>query len=730
MARTDLGPIIAHAGAGVAAEAVDGVRSVGVGVDLGIHRLVGQDPAPPRARPRRPAAARRPDGGVLTWPCSPTATPGSRATTPASPHELAAFVVDIARRRAGLRPGRPGPRLPRLHDLRQRLHACGTRRSLSGRAAGGRGRSPTSPTRCPSAAGRPAWRLVGLKVVRADGQPCGRPPRRAARARHAAEHHAASGSAVILVLVRRDRRTIHDLIGGTAVVYSWDARWRPAARAGPTRHRRTGLTGSPNGDLDAPVSIRDRRAQKVRRCGRSGRVGRAAPGTGSARSSPAPTAGVLRSPPVWATLNTRSARRWPSEPAHPAQPGGDAVAEAVEEGEVDEHPHDPGREAAQADPAHAADGPVPTDGGDAAEVAVLERRGRRSRRSSRRTMALAACRPPCMATSQTPGRPFRLTMSPTAKTSGWPGIVRSGSTEMRPARSTSAPVASASALASGEACTPAAHSTVRAAMRSVLPSASADVDPVAVDAGDPGAHAQLDAEPLQLLGRAARQVVAERRQRLLAAVEQEHPHRRRVERAEVLARGCAWPARGSARPARTRSVRRRRRRSSATPRCSAASVAVSAISNAPSTRRRTSRASSMVFMPGRVQRQLVVAEVRLAGAAGDDQAVVGDLDRRVRAAARRARSRRSRSKPVTSTSSTRTLSAPAAGCWRSGGAIWPGDRMPVATWYSSGWKRWWLRRSRSVTSTGRLARNRQAGSPPKPPPTTTTRWRGAPSGGR
>ena len=30
--------------------------------------------------------------------------------------------------------------------------------------------------------------------------------------------------AVILVLVRRDRRTIHDLLADTAVVYSWDAR--------------------------------------------------------------------------------------------------------------------------------------------------------------------------------------------------------------------------------------------------------------------------------------------------------------------------------------------------------------------------------------------------------------------------------------------------------------------------------------------------------------------------
>ena len=61
-------------------------------------------------------------------------------------------------------------------------------------------------------------------------------------------------------------------------------------------------------------------------------------------------------------------------------------------------------------------------------------------------------------------------MSPTANTSGCPGRVRSGSTLIRPARSTSAPQASASVPANGDACTPAAQMTVRAAMRSVVPS--------------------------------------------------------------------------------------------------------------------------------------------------------------------------------------------------------------------------------------------------------------------
>ena len=40
---------------------------------------------------------------------------------------------------------------------------------------------------------------------------------------------------------------------------------------------------------------------------------------------------------------------------------------------------------------------------------------------------------------------------------------------------------------------------------------------------------------------------------------------------------------------------------------------------------------------------------------------------------------------------------------RSGDAISPGESAPVATWYTSGWKRWKLRRSMSVMSTGRAA---------------------------
>src|SRR5712692_7308585 len=57
---------------------------------------------------------------------------------------------------------------------------------------------------------------------------------------------------------------------------------------------------------------------------------------------------------------------------------------------------------------------------------------------------------------------------------------------------------------------------------------------------------------------------------------------------------------------------------------------------------------------------------------------------------------------------------------RSGAAISGADRPAVATWYRSGWNTWWLRRSRSVTSTGARARARAARRPAKPPPAITT----------
>jgi uncharacterized RDD family membrane protein YckC len=65
--------------------------------------------------------------------------------------------------------------------------------------------------------------IVGLRVVRADGTPLG--------ARHAALRVLAFPLSLMLfwiafslIVLRRDRRALHDLVAGSAVVYAWDAR--------------------------------------------------------------------------------------------------------------------------------------------------------------------------------------------------------------------------------------------------------------------------------------------------------------------------------------------------------------------------------------------------------------------------------------------------------------------------------------------------------------------------
>src|SRR4051812_17110803 len=78
--------------------------------------------------------------------------------------------------------------------------------------------------------------------------------------------------------------------------------------------------------------------------------------------------------------------------------------------------------------------------------------------------------------------------------------------------------------------------------------------------------------------------------------------------------------------------------------------------------------------------------------------------------------------PVTVPRRTSTLS------WRRstsriGGAISPWDRMPVATWYSSGWNRWCVVFATIVTSTSLFLSALVPNNPPKPEPITTTWWR-------
>ena len=115
--------------------------------------------------------------------------------------------------------------------------------------------------------------------------------------------------------------------------------------------------------------------------------------------------------------------------------------------------------------------------------------------------------------------------SPITNTSGWPGIVRSGWTSTRPARSSGTP----SVAPSGDAATPAAHSD------------RLRVDPLArrprrrpgatCVTGCAGAH--LDAEPLEIAARRVAQRLRKRRQHGAARLDQQDARRRGIDVAEV-----------------------------------------------------------------------------------------------------------------------------------------------------------------------------------------------------
>ena len=245
---------------------------------------------------------------------------------------------------------------------------------------------------------------------------------------------------------------------------------------------------------------------------------------------------------------------------------------------------------------------------------------------------------------------------------------------MRPARSTSAPLCSASIAASGDACTPAAHITVRAAMRSV-PARSARRRRTRrrPRRGHPSAarHRALRA-PRGRLPRAGRRtspaVPCRRRAGPRAPT--------RVRRTEV-GRRRAPPARGSDRRARHRWARADHPIVSHSPR-SASSAVVSASSKAPSRPpAQLERVVDRLHARARRARTRRGRSTTAPNRRGDDEAVVRDVDGV--AGTRRAHDARSRSKPVTSASSTRTFFALRRTC-RSAGAIWPGERSPVATW--------------------------------------------------
>ena len=269
-------------------------------------------------------------------------------------------------------------------------------------------------------------------------------------------------------------------------------------------------------------------------------------------------------------------------------------------------------------------------------------------------------------------------MSPTTKTSGWPGTVRSGST-CDPTRAVGLGTGLLGDLpaqrAGLHAGRPHLGEGLDARRRAV---GLGDGDAGGVDVGDLGAQAHVDphlGEPSP--GRAA-QPLAEGGQHGVDRVDEDDPGLGRVDPAEVVAAACGWRS-SAIWPAISTPVGPAPTTTKVSARSASAGVrASSASSKAPKMRPRSSSASSIDFIPGAWRGELVVAEPRLPGAGGDEQAVVGRSRSRARAPAR-SPCAASRSTWVTVPSTTRAF------FWRAStsrvlGAISPSDRMPVATW--------------------------------------------------
>ena len=248
-------------------------------------------------------------------------------------------------------------------------------------------------------------------------------------------------------------------------------------------------------------------------------------------------------------------------------------------------------------------------------------------------------------------------MSPSAKTSGWPGSVRSGSTVTRPARSCSAPVRSASAEASPDAVHAggpddgARRDAPRRAVR-VL-----DRDAGLVDADDGAAEHRRHAEPAQRALGLRRQRRRERRSARGRRPRRAGCGRWRDRWCGSRGAGCRGRARRSGRPSRRRSGRRRPPTNVSHSRRRSGSRSSSAASKAARMRPRTVSALSSDFTSARVGAPLVVAEVGVVRAAGDDQRVVGHRLGRRQSGDRpqdAPRAARGRSR-ATSASTTRTL---------------------------------------------------------------------------
>ena len=202
------------------------------------------------------------------------------------------------------------------------------------------------------------------------------------------------------------------------------------------------------------------------------------------------------------------------------------------------------------------------------------------------------------------------------KISGWPGTLRSGSTTTRPGRSSSTP----SEPASGEALTPGRPDDRPG--RDELARVLADRDPAGVDVGREALELGLDAQLVQrLLGR-LRELLRERRQHPVQPLDQVDPGVAGVDRLELVGQrlpGDLGQRAGQLDAGRPGADHDEGQQRLALGRVSRALGGLEGVEDAaPDLQRVLDRLHAR-----REGREVIAAEVVVAGPGGDDQVVVG-----------------------------------------------------------------------------------------------------------
>ena len=221
--RTEVGALMARSGSAVMAQTVDMLRSQGVGLDSFLHRWVDRILRRGQVEPSRPPPARHSAGrcDVTTSYLGSVRSGNLEGTYAGAVTRFVALAIDLFA--IGLLFSLGGAVAEYVLSVLLREPVRFAESSVAARVALVVWAFVYMAYPLAAAGRTFGMAIVGVRVVRADGRDLDR--------RHAMVRVLALplsfllfGLGFLLILLRRDRRALHDLIASTAVVYAWDAR--------------------------------------------------------------------------------------------------------------------------------------------------------------------------------------------------------------------------------------------------------------------------------------------------------------------------------------------------------------------------------------------------------------------------------------------------------------------------------------------------------------------------